>query len=107
MAKGYGSFPVTGPVTYLTDDPLECQRLMEVPLPRHRIAGRTWAWVGTVHLPRYGTSRGGISKTGSPLLRILLVEAAMSLPSGTAVPSASSMPATEGAMSRRRTLVSS
>jgi hypothetical protein len=26
-------------------------------LPRHRIAGRTWAWVGTVHLPRYGTVR--------------------------------------------------
>src|SRR5262249_8251335 len=26
-------------------------------LPRHRIAGRTWAWVGTVHLPRYGVVR--------------------------------------------------
>ncbi len=26
-------------------------------LPRHRIAGRTWAWVGTVHLPRYDIVR--------------------------------------------------
>ena len=25
--------------------------------PYHRIAGRTWAWVGTVHLPRYGNAR--------------------------------------------------
>ncbi len=25
--------------------------------PRHRIAGRIWAWTGTVHLPRYGNVR--------------------------------------------------
>jgi len=28
-----GSFPAVGPVTYLTDDPFECQRLMGGPLP--------------------------------------------------------------------------
>jgi hypothetical protein len=32
-ANTYGSFPVAGPVTYLTDDPLECQRLMAGPPP--------------------------------------------------------------------------
>jgi hypothetical protein len=31
-----GSFPIVGPVTYLTDDPIECQRLMEGPLPAIR-----------------------------------------------------------------------
>jgi len=33
-------------------------------LPRHRIAGRTWAWVGTVHLPRYGTVRLVVTTNG-------------------------------------------
>ncbi len=33
-------------------------------LPRHRIAGRTWAWVGTVHLPRYGTVRLVVATNG-------------------------------------------
>jgi len=31
-----GSFPDVGPVTYLTDDPIECQRLMEGPPPSIR-----------------------------------------------------------------------
>lgn len=31
-----GSFPIIGPVTYLTDDPLECQHLMEGPFPSIR-----------------------------------------------------------------------
>jgi len=33
-------------------------------LPRHRIAGRTWAWVGTVHLPRYGIIRLVVATNG-------------------------------------------
>lgn len=33
-------------------------------LPRHRIAGRTWAWVGTVHLPRYGNVRLVVATNG-------------------------------------------
>jgi len=33
-------------------------------LPRHRIAGRTWAWIGTVHLPRYGTVRLVVATNG-------------------------------------------
>ncbi len=33
-------------------------------LPRHRIAGCTWAWVGTVHLPRYGTVRLVVATNG-------------------------------------------
>jgi hypothetical protein len=33
-------------------------------LPRHRIAGRTWAWVGTVHLPEYGTVRLVVATNG-------------------------------------------
>ncbi len=33
-------------------------------LPRHRIAGRTWAWVGTVHLPRYGSVRLVVATNG-------------------------------------------
>ena len=33
-------------------------------LPRHRIAGRTWAWVGSVHLPRYGTVRLVVATNG-------------------------------------------
>jgi len=32
-------------------------------LPR-RIAGRTWAWVGTVHLPRYGNVRLAVATNG-------------------------------------------
>jgi hypothetical protein len=33
-------------------------------LPRHRIAGRTWAWIGTVHLPRYGNVRLVVATNG-------------------------------------------
>jgi len=33
-------------------------------LPRHRIAGRTWAWVGPVHLPRYGIVRLVVATNG-------------------------------------------
>jgi hypothetical protein len=33
-------------------------------LPRHRIAGRTWAWVGTVHLPQYGSVRLVVATNG-------------------------------------------
>lgn len=33
-------------------------------LPRHRIAGRIWAWVGTVHLPRYGIVRLVVATNG-------------------------------------------
>jgi len=33
-------------------------------LPRHRIAGRTWAWIGTVHLPRYGIVRLVVATNG-------------------------------------------
>jgi len=33
-------------------------------LPRHRIAGRTWAWSGTVHLPRYGPVRLVVATNG-------------------------------------------
>ncbi len=33
-------------------------------LPRHRIAGCTWAWVGTVHLPRYGIVRLVVATNG-------------------------------------------
>ena len=29
MADEFGCFPITGPVTYQTDDPSECQRLLE------------------------------------------------------------------------------
>ena len=32
----FGSFPLTGPVTYITDDPIECQRLMQGPVPTTR-----------------------------------------------------------------------
>lgn len=33
-------------------------------LPRHRIAGRTWAWVGTVHLSQYGSVRLVVATNG-------------------------------------------
>jgi hypothetical protein len=33
-------------------------------LPRHRIAGRICAWVGTVHLPRYGQIRLVVATNG-------------------------------------------
>ena len=33
-------------------------------LPRHRIAGHTWAWVGTVTLPRYGSVRLVVATNG-------------------------------------------
>jgi hypothetical protein len=33
-------------------------------LPRRRIAGRTWAWVGTVHLQRYGNVRLAVATNG-------------------------------------------
>jgi DDE superfamily endonuclease len=33
-------------------------------LPRHRVAGRTWAWIGTVHLPRYGNVRLVVATNG-------------------------------------------
>ena len=33
MASPLGSFPITGPTIYLTDDPLQCSRLMEGPRP--------------------------------------------------------------------------
>ncbi len=33
-------------------------------LSRHRIAGRTWAWIGTVHLPRYGIVRLVVATNG-------------------------------------------
>ncbi len=33
-------------------------------LPRHRIAGHTWAWVGTVFLPRYGSVRLVVATNG-------------------------------------------
>ncbi len=33
-------------------------------LPRHRIEGRIWAWVGTVHLPQYGVVRLVVATNG-------------------------------------------
>jgi hypothetical protein len=33
-------------------------------LPRHRIAGHTWAWVGTVYLPQYGSVRLVVATNG-------------------------------------------
>jgi hypothetical protein len=48
MSNTLGSFPVAGPVTYLTDDPIECQRLMKGPFPSVR------AWF-------HGTSRRAAS----------------------------------------------
>jgi len=33
-------------------------------LPRHRIAGHIWAWVGTVYLPQYGSVRLVVATNG-------------------------------------------
>jgi len=33
-------------------------------LPRHRIAGNTWAWIGTVSLPEYGSVRLVVATNG-------------------------------------------
>jgi hypothetical protein len=33
-------------------------------LPRHRIAGNTWAWIGTVSLPEYGPVRLVVATNG-------------------------------------------
>ena len=33
-------------------------------LPRHRIAGNTWAWIGSVYLPEYGTVRLVVATNG-------------------------------------------
>lgn len=33
-------------------------------LPRHRMASRTWAWTGNVHLPRYGMVRLVVATNG-------------------------------------------
>jgi hypothetical protein len=36
-------------------------------LPRHRIAGHTWAWVGTVYLPQYGSVRRAVAGISKPV----------------------------------------
>ena len=38
MHRPLGAYPIAGPVPYLTDDPLECRRLLEGQMP----ATRTW-----------------------------------------------------------------
>jgi len=38
--------------------------ILAMGLPRRRIAGRTWAWVGTVHLVRYGNVRLAVATNG-------------------------------------------
>ena len=54
MADKHGSFPVAGPVTYMTDDPVECRRLMDDTLARFK----TWFHGTSEHAARLSCVQG-------------------------------------------------